>query len=182
MLLCVRMKTAKGSPATASSEMFTSPTFGRLTLEQVIEHMLSFQQKSSEHTYRILLGTDSLPSAEGNAVLVTALVFHRQGNGAIYFLRKQKFAHLVTLRQRMYQEALTSIDVAKLFLQHPRSKDLLAGDIEIHVDIGHNGPTRDMIREIVGMVKANGFPVKTKPDSVAASTVADRHTVFAKRS
>jgi hypothetical protein len=33
-----------------------------------------------------------------------------------------------------------------------------------------------MIREVVGMVNGNGFTAKTKPDSWAASTVADKHT------
>ncbi|MBI2327054.1 ribonuclease H-like YkuK family protein [Candidatus Curtissbacteria bacterium] len=48
-------------------------------------------------------------------------------------------------------------------------------NLEIHVDIGPNGPTREMISEIVGMIRANGFKVATKPASWGASHVADRH-------
>ncbi len=162
-----------------SVEVFVSPTFGKVSLEQAIEKMTSFRVQEPMAAYRLLIGTDSLPGSKGEVVVVTAVVFLREGNGGIYFWRRKRFSSVVTLRQRMYQEALTSIEVAKLILENPVSQQLgfLAGDIEIHVDIGHHGQTRDMIREIVGMVKANGFPVKTKPEAVAASSVADRHTV-----
>jgi uncharacterized protein len=49
-------------------------------------------------------------------------------------------------------------------------------DLEIHIDVGPLGPTRDMIREVVGMVNGNGYVAKTKPDSWGASSVADKHT------
>ena len=48
-------------------------------------------------------------------------------------------------------------------------------NLEIHVDIGPNGPTRELIADIVGMIRANGFKVATKPSSWGASHVADRH-------
>ncbi|KKR03433.1 MAG: hypothetical protein UT31_C0021G0001, partial [Parcubacteria group bacterium GW2011_GWF2_39_13b] len=49
-------------------------------------------------------------------------------------------------------------------------------ELEIHVDIGQTGPTRDMIKEIVGMVNGFGFSARTKPESYAASKVADKYT------
>lgn len=49
-------------------------------------------------------------------------------------------------------------------------------DFEIHIDVGPMGPTRDMIKEVVGMVQGNGFKAKTKPESWGASSVADKHT------
>jgi len=49
-------------------------------------------------------------------------------------------------------------------------------DLEIHIDVGSLGPTREMIREVVGLVTGNGFTAKTKPDSWGASSVADKHT------
>ena len=48
-------------------------------------------------------------------------------------------------------------------------------DLEIHVDVGTNGETRTMIQELVGIIRANHFEAKTKPESYAASKVADRH-------
>lgn len=156
---------------------FISPSHGELTLDAAIALMEEYQQQQPKRSYRIYIGTDSLPSNHQAAILVTAIVLHREGNGGMYIWRRQRFDKLATLRDRMYQEALTSIETAKMFAAHPKSAKILRGDIEIHVDIGHQGPTREMIKEIVGMVTANGFPVKTKPASVAASTIADRHTI-----
>ena len=49
-------------------------------------------------------------------------------------------------------------------------------DLEIHIDVGSLGPTREMIREVVGIVNGNGYVAKTKPDSWGASSVADKYT------
>ena len=48
--------------------------------------------------------------------------------------------------------------------------------MEIHVDVGEHGDTREMIKDVVGMVTGNGFVAKTKPYAYAASYVADKHT------
>ena len=41
---------------------------------------------------------------------------------------------------------------------------------------GEYGDTRDMIKEVVGMVTGNGYVAKTKPEAYGASYVADKHT------
>jgi len=40
--------------------------------------------------------------------------------------------------------------------------------------VGGNGATKDMVREVTGLIKGNGFEPKIKPESFAASNVADR--------
>ena len=49
-------------------------------------------------------------------------------------------------------------------------------NLEIHIDVGEHGDTRDMIKEVVGMVTGNGYVAKTKPEAYGASYVADKHT------
>ena len=46
----------------------------------------------------------------------------------------------------------------------------------IHADVGEKGQTRDMVKEVVGLIRGNGFEPKIKPESYAASVVADRYT------
>ena len=46
----------------------------------------------------------------------------------------------------------------------------------IHADIGEKGPTKDMIKEVTGLIRGNGFEPRIKPYSFAASTVADRYS------
>ena len=44
----------------------------------------------------------------------------------------------------------------------------------IHADVGKNGATKDMIKEVTGLILGNGFTPMIKPESFAASSVADR--------
>ena len=77
---------------------------------------------------------------------------------------------------RMLKEAMFSLDLAQRVVAALRvriSEHLY--NFEIHLDIGHNGPTRTMISEIVGMITGNGFVARIKPESYAANKVADRH-------
>ena len=53
---------------------------------------------------------------------------------------------------------------------------LLQFNLEIHVDIGENGRTKEMIDEVVGMIIGNGMRVRIKPHAYAATSVADKHT------
>jgi predicted RNase H-related nuclease YkuK (DUF458 family) len=48
--------------------------------------------------------------------------------------------------------------------------------VEVHIDVGAQGETRDLIKEVVGMVVGSGFQAKIKPDAYGASSVADKHT------
>jgi predicted RNase H-related nuclease YkuK (DUF458 family) len=46
----------------------------------------------------------------------------------------------------------------------------------IHADVGENGQTKDMIKEVTGLIKGNGFEPKIKPEAFVASIVADRYS------
>lgn len=80
-----------------------------------------------------------------------------------------------TLRQRIVREVLISLDVAKGVLGELKKFELPKFDFEIHIDVGENGPTRQLISDVVSLVRANNFEAKTKPESYAATNVADRH-------
>jgi len=71
---------------------------------------------------------------------------------------------------------LFSLKLAEQLIEKLKEKDIVDFNLTIHVDVGPNGETRQMIHEVVGMIKGSGFAVKTKPDSYGASSVADRHT------
>jgi len=151
-----------------------SPTHGKMTFEGMIDRIIQYMN-ANNYEYKIIIGTDSSPRKNGEVEIVTAIVIQRLGKGGIYFWQKQKFNKIFGLRTRIYQEAMTSLDMARRIIEQGEIP-LILDDLEIHVDIGTNGETRAMIKEIVGMVTGNGFPVKTKPDAYVASKVADRHT------
>lgn len=164
---------------------FLNTSFGlRLTVPQVIAEILRFMRDEPTFRYRLTIGTDSDLLSGGGADFVTAVVVHRVGNGGRYFWRRAELGKFHTLRDRIIKEVLLSLDLAKTVLEELRVEESrallgiaapLAWDFEIHADIGENGPTKAMLQEVVGMIRAHNFEARTKPGSYAASNVADRH-------
>lgn len=156
-------------------DYLTSPLGARLTIPQVVQEIISFMGSDLTRRYRVTIGTDSELLSGKNADFVTAVVVHRIGNGGRYFFRRFELGKFHTLRDRMIKEALISLDLAQGVLLELKKFPLPEFDFEIHADIGEFGPTKAVIAEIVGMIRANNFEVKIKPYSYAASNVADRH-------
>jgi hypothetical protein len=160
---------------------FISPTKGKLTTDEVISEIVEFIGEDKQVSYTLVIGTDS-QEKRLNGVreidFVTAVVIHRHGKGGRYFWLKTKKQKIYSLRDKIYAETLASLELAQDLV--PILKDVLRGlapyDLEIHIDVGEVGPTREMIKEVVGMVTGNGFAAKIKPESYGAFSVADKHT------
>jgi len=159
---------------------FVSPTKGPMSTEQVINQISEFVHEEPGSFYRLVIGTDSQThsvSGKPETDFVTAVIVHRQGKGARYFWRKLRQARRPVLRDKIYSETSISLETAEKMVPELRKAVSPAKyDLEIHIDVGSLGPTRDMIKEVVGWVNGNGYTAKTKPESWGASTVADKHT------
>lgn len=163
--------------------VFNNASGFKLSAEQVVGEIAGFMLEEPDRHYRIIIGTDSGFFTDDSADFVTAIVVYRVNNGGRYFWCRLTQPKFHTLRDRIIHEALTSIEIAKEVLSAIKKQPDFAvadnkqikWDFEIHVDIGENGQTKSMIQEVVGMVRANNFLVRTKPDSYVASKVADRH-------
>lgn len=159
---------------------FFSPSKGELTLSELVLEISQYIKEEPDHLYRLVIGTDSqIRGSNGLSEIyfVTAVVIHRVGAGGRYFWVKEKRSQKMFLRDRIYTETLLSLQLASIFI--PLIRKAIPDnfyELEIHIDVGPNGATRDMIKEVVGMVTGNGFTAKTKPDSYGAFVVADRHT------
>jgi len=159
---------------------FNNPTLGRQSLERVALEVANFIKSDPQYFYHLVVGTDSQDhTGNGSSFLnlVSAIVIYKEGRGGRYFWHKEKLPVSRSLREKIYKETLTSLDLAQKLLPLLRQK--LNGDeydLEIHIDVGNAGQTRDMIKEVVAMVGGNGFKAKTKPESYGASSVADKYT------
>ncbi|MBL7155135.1 MAG: ribonuclease H-like YkuK family protein [Candidatus Portnoybacteria bacterium] len=161
-----------------NSSIFHSPSKGRLQLTKVVREISDFVSQDSQDKYQLIVGTDS--NGDKQADFVTAIIVYRVGHGGRYFWKRtngRKVYH--TLRDRIYKEVTLSLEIAQDLLAQLKSlleaSQELNYDFQIHIDVGQNGPTREMIKEVVGMVRGNGFKAKIKPASYAASHVADRY-------
>jgi len=163
-----------------NNDNFVSPTKGLMSTSTMIDEVSNFVDEEPSSFYRLVIGTDSQEKRINGATevdYVTAIVIHRKGKGARYFWKKiRKSGKKPQLREKIYSETLMSLEIAEKIVPKIRKKVSPAKyDLEIHIDVGPLGPTREMIREVVGMVNGNGFTAKTKPDSWGASSVADKH-------
>jgi uncharacterized protein len=165
---------------TPKDGLFVSPTKGKLSPEETISEISEFVNEEPGKFYRIVIGSDSQSRRVNGAPeidYVTALIVHREGRGARYFWKKERMQKVPVLRDKIYTETLMSLACAQEIVPMLRAKISPAKyDFEIHIDVGPFGPTRDMIKEVTGMVNGNGFKAKTKPESWGASSVADKHT------
>lgn len=154
---------------------FISPTLGIISLKNVAKEILNYVKEEPDKEYQLIIGTDS--EGNGHVTFVTAIVIYRKGAGGRFFWKKSNKDKINYLRQKIFEEVGLSLKVAEELLSILKGfwqKEDLESALEIHIDIGENGPTRDLIKEVIGMVMGMGFQVKTKPNSYGASMVADR--------
>ena len=153
---------------------FISPTMGRLDFDAMFKRIIAFMQQDADAEYKIIVGSDS--HMKDRACFVTAVIVHRLGKGAHYYYHRQFHRKLTSLRQQIFYETSLSLHLAGLLAGRLSENGHAALNVEIHLDVGRRGATRELIREVVGMVTGSGFDAKIKPDSYGASNVADRHT------
>ena len=87
---------------------------------------------------------------------------------------------ITNIKQKLYTETQMSLDCATQLMDAFEKRfeetgfDYTKVQFSIHVDAGFNGPTKEVIPEIVGWVKSCGYDVHVKPESFVASSIADK--------
>lgn len=153
---------------------FVSPTDGPMSFDRMFSGIMRFMQEKPDAQYKIIVGSDS--QMRDRICFVTAVIVHRLGKGARYYYHRQYHRKLTSLRQQIFYETSLSLHLAGLLAGRLARNGHSTLNVEIHIDVGQKGDTRNLIREVVGMVTGSGFNAKIKPDSFGASNVADRHT------
>ncbi len=148
----------------------------------MLDAMRAYMERDPERDYEIVIGTDSR-AGERDVQFVTSVVFRRVGNGGIYFYTRTEERSVMTMRDRIWKEAMRSITLAQELRSVLREQfgDEIVWDKRItfqhiHLDIGTQGPTRELVDGVSGMVKGYGFEPVIKPDAYGAFVVADLHT------
>lgn len=156
------------------NQYFISPTYGKLDINEVFTKITQFIEREKDRNYVFIVGTDSFTDINLN--LVTAIIVHKVGSGAIYFYRKKEAPKVFSLKQKVLYEATMSLEVASMVAYHLSKNGLSEIRLEIHLDVGGSTETKDIIKDVVSMVLGNGFLAVVKPGAFGASNVADRHT------
>lgn len=166
---------------------FYSPSKGNVGFSEMIKDIHQYISSEPEFFYDIVVGCDS-PSCD-KPFFPIAIVVLRKGSGGRFFLKKmhypdnflRKFANL-NWKNRILQEVYLSCELS-LSLRETLEKEFGAARPNfnyqfqyIHADVGEQGKTKEMVKEVVGLIRSNGFEPCIKPASFAASVVADRYT------
>lgn len=154
-----------------SDGYFYNPTCGNIKIPQVFEEILAYIKEKPEKSYDIIVGCDSSSGQE--PYFPVAVVVLRKGEGGRFFLKRIAYQQrkFYTWKTRILEEVMLSCELALLLRERFGSRVRY-----VHADIGESGATNDMIKEVTGLIRGNGFEPKIKPESFVASSVADRYT------
>ena len=156
---------------------FHSPTDGKLTFDELVKLLAETVGGESATAYKVIVGSDS--SARDYTSLTTVVIFYRQDRGGRYFYTRSGMRHFSSLADRIFAETVSSITLTQELrsgLREELRTELPDINLEVHVDIGYRGPTRELVDAVTGMLQGYDLVPVIKPDAFAASSVADRHT------
>jgi len=159
-----------------------------MTFDDVFNNTLKFiSNKTNGYNYVLSIGTDSQVTKK--TTFITAILIRRIapsgiGNGAWGCLRKYIVPRRIkSIKEKISIETNLSQEIAFLFDDEKMMKmlDPLIDNgsslkYEIHLDVGNNGPTRNLIKEMSSRIEGMGIDFKIKPDSYTASSYANRFT------
>ena len=158
-----------------------SPTLGVVTLRQVAEAIKERTLTANPSEYHLMIGTDSQNFDKTKVVVVIAL--HHVGKGGIFFYEVSHVRRINNVGQKLIYETQLSLDCTEKLIKEFETIHAETGfdyskhmSLGIHVDAGQNGPSRQVIPEIVGWIKSCGYDVIVKPDSWAACSIANRYS------
>lgn len=164
-------------------KMFKRGNGQEVSYSEMIKIIADYIRVNPSASYDITVGTDSQTHKYCRMVEVIAVC--RIGDGGIFFFRREDIPKIKVLKEKIIEETNRSIENAIGFidtLQNELLEDNIDLDImfdenrlafAVHADIGRRGKTKELIKEICGWIEASGFEARIKPDSYAASGVAN---------
>lgn len=144
------------------------------TLEEVMNTLMEYISEADYEEYSLIIGTDS-QILRRKTVYASVIVLHKVGKGARFFISKTSIKGRVELYPRLVKETEFSLEIARTLLHNGVEAFIPHDNIEIHIDIGHNGKSRNVIEQCVGWCQGEGWNWKIKPDAFAATHVADKY-------
>lgn len=159
--------------------MFISPSYGEVTIEKMIELMHSFYDRNRHYgtPFNVIVGTDS--QNFDTTKMVSVILIQCEGHGGIYFYKVEKVNRIQNVAEKLNYETHLSLEYANELLTKMMEidEDLFINiSFAIHIDAGYNpkGKTKELIPALVGWIHSCGYECCVKPDSYAASSIANK--------
>lgn len=161
------------------NEMFTSQTYGKIALKDIPSKIENYYNKMKHYdsVFRLIIGTESQNFNHTKMVNVIAIVC--EGHGGIFFYKVTHKDLIRDVRSKLHEETNESLDIAMTLTEiiendYPELMENML--FSIHIDAGKSdkGKTKELVPELVGWIRACGYDCEVKPDSYAASSIADK--------
>ncbi len=157
-----------------------SPTNGRVSMDDIAS-IIRQKVLDGHGEFNVMIGTDSQNFDQTKMVMVIAL--HNVGHGGIFFYEVSRVRRIENVKEKLFFETTLSLQCAgQLMEAFERLKETTGFDYEkslnfsIHVDAGYNGPSCQVIPEVVGWIRACGYNAVVKPESYAACSIANKYS------
>ena len=162
--------------------MFKTAQGQVMSVPDIAKKIFEFIMSDKTNSYEITVGTDS--QNYDCTKMVEVIAVHRKGRGGTYFYNIEFVRRITNLKQKINEETSRSLIVAndlldcleEMFLANDMVMEDLDVSFQIHCDIGRAGKTSVLIKEIVSWVTSQGYVCLIKPDSYAASDIADKYS------
>ena len=161
---------------------FHSYTYGRVNLSDIANHLLEFYNKNKVYNadFTITIGTDS-QNFHDTTKIVNVISIICKGHGGIFFYRVSHLNFISDIRTKLREETSMSLEIAEELVNILQDNEMyheifLNIPIQLHIDAGNTdkSKTKTLVSELVGWVVASGYEACIKPESYAASSIADR--------
>ena len=157
-----------------------SPTNGRVSMDDIAS-IIRQKVLDGHGEFNVMIGTDSQNFDQTKMVMVIAL--HNVGHGGIFFYEVSRVRRIENVKEKLFFETTLSLQCSgQLMEAFERLKETTGFDYEkslnfsIHVDAGYNGPSCQVIPEVVGWIRACGYNAVVKPESYAACSIANKYS------
>lgn len=160
--------------------IWKSETYGTLELRDVPAKMYEFYKNNLHYgePIEITIGTDS-QNHKDTTKIVSVISIICKHHGGIFFHKTEYMKQIQTVREKLETETNISLEIAQDVIKRLEKEypTLFKNcPMSIHIDAGNapHGKTKDLVQSLTGWVHAMGYDCEIKPDSYAASTIADR--------
>ena len=165
---------------------FFNKSMKKICFIDVFKKILDFVKYDPKEIYTLAIGTDSQVKADCT-VFISAIMIYRKGKGAWGCMSRYRTQRrIVNMREKISIETFLTQQIAYMFTPNILDEiiDIILPYIdqgaefhhEVHIDIGNNGSSKRLIKEMTSYFAGMYFEPKIKPDSYVASSYANRYT------
>lgn len=156
-------------------ERFLDPKGNVYTISDVITKISDTIKEFPDESFKIFVGSDS-QNKKRRTIFVSSVAIYKVGKGGTFYYTKAWVKKKQSIYERLIKEVGDSIELMELLLKGGIEKVISKDEIEIHIDMGYNGRSREVVETAKGWCQGMGFNFQIKPTAIGATYIANKYT------